>query len=115
MGMDLTHGGHLTHGSTVNFSGFVFQSHFYQLAPKTNLLDYNHIEDQAKKQKPRILIAGHSAYPRIPNFKIFREIADCIGAILLVDMAHFAGLVAGGVHPSPIPYADFVTPPLIKL
>ncbi|MYE07934.1 MAG: serine hydroxymethyltransferase [Oligoflexia bacterium] len=109
MGMDLTHGGHLTHGSTVNFSGFVFQSHFYQLAPKTNLLDYNHIEDQAKKQKPRILIAGHSAYPRIPNFKIFREIADCIGAILLVDMAHFAGLVAGGVHPSPIPYADFVT------
>ena len=109
MGMDLSHGGHLTHGSSVNFSGFIFQSHFYQLDPKTNLLDYNHIEDQAKKHKPGILIAGHSAYPRIPDFKIFREIADRIEAVLLVDMAHFAGLVAGGVHPSPVPYADFIT------
>ena len=109
MGMDLSHGGHLTHGSAVNFSGFVFQSHFYQLDPKTNLLDYNRIEEQAKEKKPRVLIAGHSAYPRIPDFKIFREIANRIGAVLLVDMAHFAGLVAGGVHPSPVPYADFVT------
>ena len=109
MGMDLSHGGHLTHGSPVNFSGFVFQSNFYQLNPETDLLDYNQIEAQAKKQKPRIIIAGHSAYPRIPDFKIFREIADRVGAVLLVDMAHFAGLVAGGVHPSPVPYADYVT------
>ena len=109
MGMDLSHGGHLTHGSPVNFSGFIFQSHSYQLDPKTHLLDYNRIEEQVKKQKPRVLIAGHSAYPRIPDFKIFREIADQIGAVLLVDMAHFAGLVAGGVHPSPVPHADFIT------
>lgn len=109
MGMDLSHGGHLTHGSPVNFSGFVFQSDFYQLSPKTDLLDYDQIEAQVKKQKPRVLIAGHSAYPRVPDFKIFREIADRVRAVLLVDMAHFAGLVAGGVHPSPIPYADFVT------
>ncbi len=109
MGMDLSHGGHLTHGSPVNFSGFIFQSHFYQLDPETDLLDYNRIEEEAKKQKPRVLVAGHSAYPRIPDFKIFRDIADQVGAVLLVDMAHFAGLVAGGVHPSPIPYADFVS------
>ena len=109
LGMDLSHGGHLTHGSHVNFSGFVFQSYSYQLDPKTHLLDYNHIEHQAKKYKPAILIAGHSAYPRIPDFKIFREIADRVHAVLLVDMAHFAGLVAGGVHPSPVPYADFVS------
>lgn len=109
MGMDLSHGGHLTHGSPVNFSGFVFRSDFYQLNPETDLLDYDRIETQAKKQKPQILIAGHSAYPRIPDFKIFREIADRVEAVLLVDMAHFAGLVIGGVHPSPVPYADFVT------
>ena len=109
MGLDLSHGGHLTHGSPVNFSGFIFKTHFYQLNPKTHLLDYNQIEEQAKKVKPKVLVAGHSAYPRIPDFKIFREIADSVGALLLVDMAHFAGLVAGGVHPSPVPYADFVT------
>ena len=109
MGMELSHGGHLTHGSPVNFSGFIFQSHFYQLDPKTNLLDYNRIEEEAKKLKPRVLVAGHSAYPRIPDFKIFRDIADQVGADLLVDMAHFAGLVAGGVHPSPVPYADFIS------
>ena len=109
MGMDLSHGGHLTHGSPVNFSGFVFRSGFYQLNPETDLLDYDRIETQAKKQKPRVLIAGHSAYPRIPDFKKFREIANRVGAVLLVDMAHFAGLVAGGVHPSPVPYADFIT------
>ena len=109
MGMDLSHGGHLTHGSPVNFSGFIFQSRSYQLDPKTELLDYDQIEKQVKKCQPRILIAGHSAYPRIPDFKIFREIADRNSTTLLVDMAHFAGLVAGGVHPSPIPYADFVT------
>ena len=109
MGMDLSHGGHLTHGSPVNFSGFMFRSGFYQLNPKTALLDYNHIEEQARKQKPRILVAGHSAYPRTPDFKIFREIADRVRAVLLVDMAHFAGLVAGGAHPSPVPYAHFIT------
>ena len=109
MGMDLSHGGHLTHGSPVNFSGFMFRSTFYQLNPKTALLDYNHIEEQVRKQKPRVLVAGHSAYPRIPDFKIFREIADLVQAKLLVDMAHFAGLVAGGVHPSPVPYAHFVS------
>ena len=109
LGMDLSHGGHLTHGSPVNFSGFVFRSDFYQLNPETDLLDYDQIEAQAKKQRPRILIAGHSAYPRIPDFKAFREIADHVNAVLLVDMAHFAGLVAGGVHPSPVPYADFIT------
>ena len=109
MGMDLSHGGHLTHGSPVNFSGFLFKPGFYQLDPKTELLNYNVIEEQAKKQKPRVIVAGHSAYPRIPDFKIFRQIADRAGATLLVDMAHFAGLTAGGVHPSPVPYADFVT------
>lgn len=109
MGMDLSHGGHLTHGSPVNFSGSIFQSDFYQLNPKTDLLDYDQIEATVKKRKPKVLIAGHSAYPRIPDFKSFREIADRVGAILIVDMAHFAGLVAGGVHPSPVPYADFIT------
>ncbi len=109
MGMDLSHGGHLTHGSPVNFSGFMFRSGFYQLNPRTALLDYDHIEEQARKQKPRILVAGHSAYPRIPDFKIFRETADRVGAVLLVDMAHFAGLVAGGAHPSPHPHAHFIT------
>ncbi len=109
LGMDLSHGGHLTHGAPVNFSGSVFKSHSYQLNPKTHLLDYDQIETIAKKQKPKILIAGHSAYPRIPNFKNFKEIAQKVGAFLMVDMAHFAGLVAGKAHPSPIPYADFVT------
>jgi len=109
MGLDLSHGGHLTHGSPVNFSGSFFKSSFYQLDPKTDLLDYNLIEDQVKKHKPKILIVGHSAYPRIPDFKIFREIATKNDSFLLVDMAHFAGLVAGGVHPSPVPFADFIT------
>ncbi len=109
MGMDLSCGGHLTHGSIVNFSGFIFRSTSYQTDPKTGWLDYNHIEQQAKKQKPRLLIAGYSAYPRTLDFKNFRQIADQVGATLIVDMAHFAGLVAGNVHSSPIPYADFVT------
>ncbi len=109
MGMDLSHGGHLTHGSPVNFSGFIFEACSYGLNTETNRLDYSQIEEQVLKQKPRILIAGHSAYPRHLDFKIFKEIADKVGAVLVVDMAHFAGLVAGGVHPSPVPYADFVT------
>ena len=109
MGMDLSSGGHLTHGSSVNFSGKLFHSVSYKTNPKTGLLDYNQIEDVAKKYKPKLLIAGYSAYPRSLNFKYFREIANKVGASLIVDMAHFAGLVAGGVHPSPVPYADFIT------
>lgn len=109
MGLDLSHGGHLTHGSPVNFSGFLFQSVFYGLNTETQRLDFNLIEDQAKKEKPNIIIAGYSAYPRKIDFKAFREIADRTGALLCVDMAHIAGLVAGGIHDSPLPYADYVT------
>jgi glycine hydroxymethyltransferase len=109
MGMDLSHGGHLTHGSPVNFSGFLFKAVHYGLDPKTGQLNYDLIREQAKQHKPKMLIAGYSAYPRVLDFKKFREIADEIGALLLVDMAHFAGLVASGIHPSPVPYADYVT------
>jgi len=109
LGMDLSHGGHLTHGSPVNFSGILFNACHYGLNPDTERLDYNQIMDIAKANKPKLLIAGYSAYPRKVDFAKFREIADEVGATLLVDMAHFAGLVATGVHASPIPYADFVT------
>ena len=109
MGLDLSHGGHLTHGSRVNFSGLLFESVFYHLNPQTELLDFNQIEDQVKKEKPQILIAGYSAYPRIIDFKTFKEIADRHGSLLLVDMAHIAGLIAGKAHPSPIPYADYIS------
>ena len=109
LGMDLSQGGHLTHGSPVNFSGFVFQSQIYGVDEKTHLIDYNKLEDLAKKCKPKLLIAGHSAYPRFLDFEKFKSIADQVGCPLVVDMAHFSGLVAGGVHPSPVPYADFVT------
>ncbi|MDE0152036.1 MAG: serine hydroxymethyltransferase [Bdellovibrionales bacterium] len=109
LGMDLSQGGHLTHGSPVNFSGFIFQSKFYGVDEKTNLIDYNKLEDLAKQYKPKLLIAGHSAYPRFLDFEKFKTIADQVGCPLMVDMAHFSGLVAGVVHPSPIPYADLVT------
>ena len=109
MGMDLSHGGHLTHGSPVNFSGILFNVVSYGLDPETGLLNYETIRQLALENKPRILIAGYSAYPRTLDFAKFREIADEVGATLVVDMAHFAGLVAGGEHPSPIPYADFTT------
>ena len=109
MGLDLSHGGHLTHGSPVNFSGFLFQSVFYSLNAKTQRLDFNQIEDQAKKEKPKMIIAGYSAYPRIIDFKSFREIARKTGALLVADMAHIAGLIAGSIHPSPVPFADYVT------
>ena len=109
MGLNLSHGGHLTHGSPVNFSGFLFQSVFYSLNMETQRLDFNLIEDQAKKEKPNIIIAGYSAYPREIDFKTFKEVANQTGAVLLVDMAHIAGLIAGGVHTSPIAYADYVT------
>ena len=108
MGMSLDAGGHLTHGSPVNFSGL-----FYNIVPygitEEGFLDYDEVLAIAKKHKPKMIIAGASAYPRIIDFKKFREIADEVGAVLFVDMAHIAGLVAAGVHPSPIPYADIVT------
>ena len=109
MGLDLSHGGHLTHGSAVNFSGFLFESVFYSLNLKTQRLDFNQIEDQLKKEKPKLIIAGYSAYPRKIDFKSFREIADRHEVIFLVDMAHIAGLIAGSAHPSPMPYADYIT------
>jgi glycine hydroxymethyltransferase len=109
LGMDLSHGGHLTHGSPVNFSGFLFKAEHYGLDPITGLLNYESILEKAKKVKPKMIIAGYSAYPRVLDFKKFKEIADEVSATLMVDMAHFAGLVAAGVHESPIPYADYVT------
>ena len=108
LGMSLDAGGHLTHGSPVNFSGL-----FYNIVPygitEEGYLDYDEIRSLAKQHKPKMIIAGASAYPRVIDFKKFREIADEVGAVLFVDMAHIAGLVAAGVHPSPIPYADIVT------
>ncbi|BHH82708.1 serine hydroxymethyltransferase [Desulforhopalus sp. 52FAK] len=109
LGMALPHGGHLTHGAKVSISGRYFDAQSYELDASTGRLNYDTIRAKALELKPKLIIAGHSAYPRIPDFKIFREIADEVGAILMVDMAHFAGLVAGGVHPSPVPYADVVT------
>ena len=109
LGLNLSHGGHLTHGSKASATGKWFNAVHYNLNPETGLLDYDEIRKLALEHKPKILIAGHSAYPRQLDFKKFREIADECGAILLVDMAHFAGLVAGGAHPSPVPYADVVT------
>ena len=109
LGMALPHGGHLTHGAKVSLSGRYFNAQSYELDPATGRLNYEAIREKAKTVQPKIIIAGHSAYPRIPDFKIFREIADEVGALFMVDMAHFAGLVAGGVHPSPVPYADVVT------
>jgi glycine hydroxymethyltransferase len=109
MGMDLAHGGHLTHGSPVNFSGILFKAVHYGLDPKTGRLNYDQIREVAKQQKPKLLIAGYSAYPRFLDFGLFRQIADEVGATLVVDMAHFAGLVATGIHPSPVPHAHYVT------
>lgn len=109
LGMNLSHGGHLTHGSPVNFSGKLFNFSSYGLDEKTQLLNYNKIEDLAKKHKPKLIVAGYSAYPRSVDFKAFSNIAKATGAYLLVDMAHFAGLVATGHHQSPVPYADVVT------
>lgn len=109
LGLNLSHGGHLTHGSKASATGKWFNAVHYNLHPETGLLDYDEIYRLAEEHKPKILIAGHSAYPRLLDFAKFREIADACGAILFVDMAHFAGLVAGGVHPNPVPYADVVT------
>jgi len=109
LGMDLSHGGHLTHGSPVNFSGKIFQAHHYQVSKDSERLDYDAILAKAKEVKPKILIAGASAYSRTIDFPRLKAIAQEVGAYLLVDMAHIAGLVAAGLHPSPIPHADFVT------
>lgn len=109
LGMDLSHGGHLTHGSPVNFSGLLFKVASYGLDQDTGRINYDTIRKVAKETKPKILIAGYSAYPRTLDFAKFREIADEVGATLLVDMAHFAGLVAGGAHASPVPFAHYVT------
>ena len=109
MGMALSEGGHLTHGYKINFSGIEYESITYGLDPKTEMLDYDAIIEQAKKEKPKMIIAGASAYSRTIDFKKFREAADTCGAYLMVDMAHIAGLVAAGLHPSPFPYADVVT------
>ncbi|OGN93844.1 MAG: serine hydroxymethyltransferase [Chloroflexi bacterium RBG_13_50_10] len=109
MGMSLSHGGHLTHGAPVNFSGKWYHFISYGLDPETERLDYDNIEKLAVKHKPRLIIAGASAYPRIIDFSRFRHIADAAGAQLMVDMAHLAGLVATNLHPSPIPHAPIIT------
>jgi len=108
LGMDLASGGHLSHGAPVNISGKVYEAHHYGV-DKAGWLDYDAIEAQAKEVMPKIIVAGASAYPRLINFERFREIANNVGAYLLVDMAHYAGLVAGGAYASPMQYADFVT------
>ena len=109
MGMSLANGGHLSHGSPANISGKYYNVVSYDVNHETGLIDYDQIRDMAKKAQPKLLIAGASAYPRAIDFKIFADIAHEVGAILMVDMAHIAGLVAGGAHMSPVPYADIVT------
>lgn len=109
LGMDLSHGGHLTHGSPVNFSGKLYNFISYGVNKETETIDYEEVRQIALKNKPKLIVAGASAYSRIIDFKAFRDICDEVGAYLMVDMAHIAGLVAAGAHPSPVPYADFVT------
>ena len=109
MGMNLSHGGHLTHGSPVNVSGKYFNVVAYGVDPVTETINYDEVERIALEHKPKIIVAGASAYPRVIDFAQFRRIADEVGAYLMVDMAHIAGLVAAGLHPSPVPYADVVT------
>lgn len=109
LGMDLSHGGHLTHGSPVNFSGKLFNFLSYGVEKDTETIDYDKVMEIAKKEQPKMIVAGGSAYVKTLDFKKFREIADAVGAYLLVDMAHIAGLVAAGLHPNPVPHADFVT------
>jgi glycine hydroxymethyltransferase len=109
LGMDLSHGGHLTHGMKLNVSGRTYHSEFYQVDKETGLIDYEAVRAKALECKPKVIVAGASAYPRIIDFKKFREIADEVGAYLFVDMAHIAGLVAAGLHPNPVPYAHITT------
>ncbi|WP_066872747.1 serine hydroxymethyltransferase [Clostridium mediterraneense] len=109
LGMSLSEGGHLTHGAAVNFSGKLYNFISYGIDSETEMIDYDNVRNLAIKHKPKLIVAGASAYSRTIDFKKFREIADEIGAYLMVDMAHIAGLVAAGLHPSPVPYCDFVT------
>ena len=109
LGMSLDHGGHLTHGAKVNFSGKIFNAVQYGLDPATGEIDYAQVEALAREHRPKLIIAGFSAYSRVIDWARFREIADAVGAYFLVDMAHVAGLVAAGVYPNPVPYADVVT------
>ncbi len=109
LGMSLKAGGHLTHGYSLNFSGKLYESHTYGVDEETEMINYDEVADLAQAIRPKMIVAGASAYPRIIDFEKFRQIADSVGAYLMVDMAHIAGLVAAGLHPSPVPYADFVT------
>ncbi len=109
LGMSLPHGGHLSHGSSVNHSGTIWKASHYGVTPSTGLIDYDQVRDQAREVRPKMIVAGGSAYSRIIDFATFRSIADEVGAVLLIDMAHFAGLVAGEVYPSPVPHAQIVT------
>ncbi|HHY45777.1 MAG TPA: serine hydroxymethyltransferase [Firmicutes bacterium] len=109
LGMDLTHGGHLTHGHPINFSGKYFRFIPYGVSKETETIDYDRLRELAHEHKPKLIVAGASAYPRIIDFALIRQIADEVGAMVMVDMAHIAGLVATGLHPSPVPYAEFVT------
>ena len=109
LGMDLNHGGHLTHGAKASISGTVYKSCSYGVSPETETIDYDQVQRIAEECRPQIIIAGASAYPRFIDFARFRQIADSVGAYLMVDMAHIGGLVAAGVHPNPVPYADVVT------
>lgn len=109
LGLDLAHGGHLTHGHKLNFSGKLYNISGYKVRQDTEVIDYDQLEEQAELEKPKLIVGGGSAYPRMFDFARLRQIADKVGARLMIDMAHFAGLVAGGVHPSPVPHAHVVT------
>lgn len=109
LGMDLSHGGHLTHGSPVNFSGRLYTNVFYGVRKETGIIDYDQVRSLAREHKPKLIIAGASAYSRVIDFPLFREIADEVGAHLMVDMAHIAGLIAAGLHPSPVGSAHYIT------
>jgi glycine hydroxymethyltransferase len=114
MGLELAHGGHLTHGMPINVSGRLYEIAAYHVDPETSLIDMDEVERIAHERQPHVILAGWSAYPRVLDFERFRAIADDVGAYLVVDMAHFAGLVAAGLHPSPVPYADAVTTTIHK-
>ena len=109
LGMDLSHGGHLTHGSKVNFSGFIYNAYHYGVSEHDQRIDMNQVREMAKKYRPKMITVGASAYPRFIDFKTFKEIADEVGAVVMVDMAHIAGLIAAGLHDNPVPYAQYVT------
>ncbi|MBE9546111.1 MAG: serine hydroxymethyltransferase, partial [Proteobacteria bacterium] len=109
LGMNLSHGGHLSHGSPANFSGRLYNVVSYGVDKETETIDFNEVEAQAKKHKPKMIVVGASAYPRTIDFQLFREIADKVGAIIMADIAHIAGLVAAGIHPTPVPVCEFVT------